>query len=173
MTDEKLPYHATGWQSQKVPTYNMKFVEIGKRKRQIQRIYDQYIEQKAEHIRVGLVSGEWGLGKTHLFLHLIKKIFENSNDYLPLYVDFQKDLRPAGILDVEEDDVEDFSNRLYQSAISSVKKYEKNLKIPYSTQLPAELLSQIDDLSHKNASEINAEIRKYYNYVVSNALFIA
>lgn len=165
MTSEKLPYHVTGWQSQKVPTYDMEFVEIGKRKRQIQRICDQYIEQKTEHIRVGLVSGEWGLGKTHLFLHLIKKILENNNDCLPLYVDFEKDLRPAGVLNIEEGDLEDFSNRLYQSAISSVRKYEKNLKIPYSTQLPVELLNQIDDLSHKNVSEICAEIRKYYNYV--------
>jgi len=165
MTDEKVPYHITGWQSQKVPTYNMEFVEIGKRKRQIQRIYDQYIDQRVEHIRVGLVSGEWGLGKTHLFLHLIKKIFENSKDCLPLYVDFEKDLRSTGVLGIEEDDLEDFSNRLYQSAISSVKRYEKNLKIPYPTQLPTELLDEIDDLSHKNASEIYTEIRKYYNYV--------
>ena len=165
MTDEKVPYHITGWQSQKVPTYNMEFVEIGKRKRQIQRIYDQYIDQKVEHIRVGLVLGEWGLGKTHLFLHLIKKIFENNKDCFPLYVDLEKDLRSAGVLGIEEDDLEDFSNRLYQSAISSVKKYEKNLKIPYSTQLPAEFLNEIDDLSHKNASEIYAKIRKYYNYV--------
>ena len=165
MTSEKLPYHVTGWQSQKVPTYDMEFVEIGKRKRQIQRICDQYIEQKTEHIRVGLVSGEWGLGKTHLFLHLIKKILENNNDCLPLYVDFEKDLRPAGVLNIEEGDLEDFSNRLYQSVISSVRKYEKNLKIPYSTQLQVELLNQIDDLSHKNVSEIYAEIRKYYNYV--------
>lgn len=165
MTQGEVPFHATGWQSQKVPTYNMGFVEIGKRKRQIQKIYDEYFEQKAENIRVGLVVGEWGLGKTHLFLHLIKKIFENSKDCLPLYVDFEKDLRPADVLDIEEDDLEDFSNGLYQSAISSVKKYEENLKIPYSTQLPAELLNQIDDLSDKNASEIYAEIRKYYDYV--------
>ena len=165
MANGKLPYHVTGWQSQKVPTYETEFVEIGKRKRQIQRIYDQHIEQKAEHIQVGLVSGEWGLGKTHLFLHLIKKLFEHSKDCLPLYIDFEKDLRPAGVLDIDEDDLEDFSNRLYQAAISSVKKYEENLKIPYSTQLPAELLNQIDDLSHRSASEIYAETRKYYNYV--------
>lgn len=161
----KVPYHVTGWQSQKVPTYNMEFVEIGKRKRQVQRVYDQYIEQKPEHIRVGLVLGEWGLGKTHLFLHLIKKIFEGCKDCLPLYVDFQKDLRPADVLDVEEDDLENFSNRLYQSAISSVKKYEENLKIPYSTKLPEELLDQIDDLLDKSASEIYTGIRKYYDYV--------
>ena len=112
-----------------------------------------------------MVSGEWGLGKTHLFLHLIKKIFENSEDCLPLYLDFEKDIRPTGVLAIEEDDLEDFSNRLYQSAISSLKKYEENLKIPYSTQLPEELLNQVDDLSRKSASEIYAEIRKYYNYV--------
>ena len=165
MTNEKLSYHATGWQSQKVPTYDMEFAEIGKRKRQIQRIYDQYVEQEAEHIRVGLVLGEWGLGKTHLFLHLIKKILENNNECLPLYVDFEKDLRPAGVLNIEEGDLENFSNRLYQSAISSVKKYEENLKIPYSAQLPAELLNEINDLSRKNAGEIYAEIRKYYSYV--------
>lgn len=48
----KVPYHETGWKSQKVPTYNMEFVEIGKRKRQIQKIYDEYFEQKAENITI-------------------------------------------------------------------------------------------------------------------------
>ena len=56
MTHGKEPYHETGWLSQKVPTYDMEFVEIGERKRQIQRIYDQYIEQRVELIRVGMVS---------------------------------------------------------------------------------------------------------------------
>ena len=166
-----------GWSLAPIPVYGLPFFEVGARKDQLQhilRFLSSPMMNGGKEILIGVVKAEWGYGKTHLFLHLIKKILEEKKidkvdmaKALPIYMEFD-DLVKMGILQLRAEGNEgnrEFCNILFQASMSAIKKYEDSYQIPYSEHTKDELYKLISTLKDEDATEIFGEIMKYYDRI--------
>ena len=166
-----------GWTLAPVPVYGLPFFEVGGRKDQVQhilRFLSSPMLDGGKDILIGVVKAEWGYGKTHLFLHLIKKILEEKKidkvdmeNVLPIYMEFG-DLVKMGILQLRaegKEEYREFCNILFRASMSAIKKYEDSYQIPYSEHVRDGLYKLISTLENADATQIFAEIMKHYSRI--------